>query len=224
MSLSLLTKSFVAYFIVPFFVISLLHTFTAIDVIYLHLFMPYLMCFCLFAVLRSRFICHFPHYRGDIAWALIYFCVSLPLVLLFGKLVAWFLDKWLDYSDEVQQLAVKIYQESMLNPYTFFFQTLALILFVPIAEELLFRGLIQNYLKRYCSAQGAILASSLFFAVCHFSESQGWGNLEILAALFLFSLFLGALYEKRQSILAPILLHVTFNSVNVIMMLYFERF
>jgi len=82
-------------------------------------------------------------------------------------------------------------------------------------EEILFRGLIQEYLRRHFSANGAILLASLFFASMHLFTLQGSlsGIRNVLLSLFALSLILGFAYERTDSLLVPILIHGSFNAV-----------
>ncbi|MBI3211827.1 MAG: CPBP family intramembrane metalloprotease [Simkania negevensis] len=52
----------------------------------------------------------------------------------------------------------------------------------------------------------------------HLSSSQGVGNI----SLFIFALYLGFLYEKQCSLFASIALHMTFNSISVIRILFYN--
>jgi uncharacterized protein len=96
---------------------------------------------------------------------------------------------------------------------------LAIVVVAPIMEELFFRGFIQQWLKRYFNIKNSIFITGLIFAIFHFSISQKWHNLSIIAAIFVFSCFLSFIYEKEKSLLAPIALHSTFNGINALLFL-----
>lgn len=82
-------------------------------------------------------------------------------------------------------------------------------------EEILFRGLIQEYLRRYFSAIGAILLASFFFASAHLLALQGSlsGIRNIILSLFAISLILGFTYERTDSLFVPILIHGSYNAI-----------
>ncbi|WP_049984733.1 CPBP family intramembrane glutamic endopeptidase [Halobellus rufus] len=82
-------------------------------------------------------------------------------------------------------------------------------------EEILFRGLIQGYLRRHFSAIGAILLASLFFASVHLFALQGSlsGIRNVLLSLFALSLILGFAYERTDSLFVPILIHGSYNAI-----------
>ena len=76
----------------------------------------------------------------------------------------------------------------------------------PVAEELLFRGLIYPAVKRAGFPWLALWGTSLFFAVIHF-------NLATFLPLLVLALVLTWLYEQTGNLLAPIVAHATFNAL-----------
>lgn len=76
---------------------------------------------------------------------------------------------------------------------------------VPIAEELMFRGLIFRHLKSFMGRKTAVILSALLFGVYHGNMVQG-----IYA--FLMGLLLVWVYERFGSIFAPVLFHCAANS------------
>jgi membrane protease YdiL (CAAX protease family) len=73
----------------------------------------------------------------------------------------------------------------------------------PIAEECFFRGLLLRSWSREYGAVGAVIASSLIFALLHVDVLGG----------FVFAIVMCALYAKFQSIWAPTLVHAATNVV-----------
>jgi membrane protease YdiL (CAAX protease family) len=67
----------------------------------------------------------------------------------------------------------------------------------------------------------AIIFSALCFSLFHLAPSQGIGNISLVASLFLFALFLGFIYERQASLFASIGLHMTFNAVSTVRILFF---
>jgi len=82
------------------------------------------------------------------------------------------------------------------------------VLLAPIVEEFLFRGLLQMSLRRYVGPWGAVFLGGVLFAAIH----QPW---PIAVALLPLAWILGYLYQRRQSLLAPILLHMLFNALTL---------
>lgn len=75
----------------------------------------------------------------------------------------------------------------------------------PVAEELIFRGMIYGKLRRAFSMMLAILISGILFGIYHMNLIQG-----VYAAVFGF--VLAYIYEKTQTIWGSILLHIVFNT------------
>lgn len=141
--------------------------------------------------------------------------VAYPVMLVFGQLTAIVIQHFFAPSP-VDQVAVRFLKQTMGYP-TLFTVTVILIVFVvPCVEEILFRGLVQTWLRRYLSVSAAISIASLIFALFHFSTSQGANNGELLVSLFVLACFLGFVYERQQSLWASIGLHSIFNGVSVL--------
>jgi uncharacterized protein len=70
---------------------------------------------------------------------------------------------------------------------------------------------------------GSILLASLIFAFFHFSYSQGIDNIEVITSLFVFSCFLGFVYERQQSLWASVGLHALFNAISVVLIVLETR-
>jgi membrane protease YdiL (CAAX protease family) len=79
----------------------------------------------------------------------------------------------------------------------------------PVFEELLFRGFLLPSLTRYVPVWGAIVLSSLIFAIAHLSLS------EVLPLAVLGSV-LGFVYTRSRGLLSSMLLHSLWNSITMI--------
>jgi membrane protease YdiL (CAAX protease family) len=90
------------------------------------------------------------------------------------------------------------------------------IVIVPVAEEILFRGMFQTVLRTVLAKPWpAIIVSSLVFIVFH-ENPEHW------PALFALSLCLGYSYEKSGSLFRPIIIHSLFNAMSVLAVLFQE--
>ena len=96
-----------------------------------------------------------------------------------------------------------------VDPITFLFDALSSIIFAPIFEELIFRGVLFNRLKIRIGILGAMLISSGIFAIGH--EFGG-----ILSA-FLFGMCMCVIYLKTDNILMTMSVHFINNLVAVIL-------
>lgn len=76
----------------------------------------------------------------------------------------------------------------------------------PVIEEIFFRGFCYPVLKSKIGKIWAMIATSAFFALIH-------ENSFAFLPIFILGMGLNYLYEKRQSIIAPITLHLTHNLV-----------
>ena len=84
-------------------------------------------------------------------------------------------------------------------------------LFVGLAEELLFRGLIQQDFTNAFGWKWALFSASVLFAVMHLT----WRSIPELGFVFLAGIVLGGLYLKTKSLMAPIVAHGINNVVLV---------
>lgn len=83
----------------------------------------------------------------------------------------------------------------------------------PIYEEILFRYLLYNRLKKYYPTPKSILITTIIFALTHLSP------IKIIYA-FIIGLFINLAYEKHKNILAPILIHVAANTIVIFLYEY----
>jgi uncharacterized protein len=93
---------------------------------------------------------------------------------------------------------------------------LAVAVLAPIAEEVLYRGLLLRSLTRWMGDGAAVVVSSLVFAAVHLTGVD-WGVSAVLVvgALFALALLLGTLATRDGSLSRPILVHVGFNAVSI---------
>jgi len=85
---------------------------------------------------------------------------------------------------------------------------LAAVVLAPVAEEVLFRGILYASLKQLGFPRLALWGSSAFFALIHM-------NLATFLPLMLLAAACAWLYDRTQNLLAPIATHVLFNAANL---------
>lgn len=157
----------------------------------------------------------------DVFIACMSWILSYPLVIAIGQVIAILL--MLVYQNvEPEQVAVKQIKSAATSTTLLIVLSLCVIILVPFIEELLFRGFLQNWIKKYMSPFKAVLLTSCIFALFHFSPSQGMGNIELLVSLFVLSCFLGYIYERQKSLWAPVCMHTLFNAVSIFLIFYSE--
>jgi membrane protease YdiL (CAAX protease family) len=86
-------------------------------------------------------------------------------------------------------------------------QVISVIIMAPIAEELLFRGILFNTIKHAGYPLAGMFASAVLFALVH-------GSVALMLPLFVMGFALAWLYERSGSLIAPIVMHATFNAIN----------
>lgn len=154
---------------------------------------------------------------GAATWLL-----GFPLVTVIGDLSDWVLNHLFGIQ-YYEQAAVKFLKTALQAPGSLMFAILAVIILAPLLEEMLFRGLLQNYLRSKLGRKAAILLSAIIFAGFHFSPAQGLGNISLSLSLLILGIYLGFLYERQQSLLAPLGLHMSFNSINALRILFYPE-
>lgn len=151
----------------------------------------------------------------NIGLGIITLALAYPIVLFFNIIIAWIVKVTLGPTT-VEQLAVKELKHLVGMPLYFTLFALFVCVLVPFIEELLFRGFLQTFLRKFLGAKGAIPLTGALFALAHFSKDQGVGNIELLVTLFILALFLGFLYERQRNLFASFGLHMAFNTSSII--------
>ena len=89
-------------------------------------------------------------------------------------------------------------------------QVLATCVGAPLAEELLFRGLIHRRLRKILKVVPAMIISSLLFGIIH-------GNIIQIIYATLIGLVAAYVYEKYKTLWAPIIFHAAANTFSVVL-------
>ncbi len=134
-----------------------------------------------------------------ILWGLGGYLVALPVVIVVS-LINQRLWQGQGGSNPILPLALEG-RDSVALLIFFFTACVA----APVFEEIIFRGFLLPSLTRYVPVWGAILASSLLFAIAHLSLS------EVLPLLAL-GMVLGVVYTRSRNLLASMLLHGLWNA------------
>lgn len=77
-------------------------------------------------------------------------------------------------------------------------------LLAPLAEEIIFRGMLYGWLRRFMGLLPAAFLSAAVFGLVH-------GMLPVIAAAFVVGLALAYIYERTGSLWAPAIVHATQN-------------
>jgi membrane protease YdiL (CAAX protease family) len=146
----------------------------------------------------------------DVGWIVIGFLALVVGVNALSSLVVQYLG--------VGTAENAVVTEGRENPVYFLYLIPIAFLFNAPAEELLFRGVVQGLFRRaYGVVPGVIIASVLFGAVhitALFTSGAGTASLAVTIGITIaLGLVLGALYERTQNLLVPILAHGLYNAV-----------
>jgi uncharacterized protein len=86
----------------------------------------------------------------------------------------------------------------------------AIAIAAPLVEELLFRGLLQNALRKYLPVWGAIILSSFLFSLVHLQPYA-------IPGLMSLGIAFGYLYHRTGSLRTNIILHMANNALALIL-------
>jgi membrane protease YdiL (CAAX protease family) len=81
----------------------------------------------------------------------------------------------------------------------------------PFAEELVFRGVLYQWLRDHFGMWPGIVVSSLIFGLAH-------GDLAVGGAAAILGIVLAWTYEKSHSLWPPVVIHVINNSIKIILL------
>ncbi len=115
-------------------------------------------------------------------------------------------------------LKVMVSSDSLIGTVMLIFSALIV---APVLEETLFRGLVQTVMVETAGEEqrwGVVLTASFVFALIH-ADTTSFENWQALPGLFVLGVVLGWLYERSGSLLPGIVVHMGFNTINVVMAL-----
>jgi membrane protease YdiL (CAAX protease family) len=145
------------------------------------------------------------------------------IILIVGLELGWLSGEVMSrcgLKPEAQE-AVQVLQQAM-SPGRRLIYGVAALGMAPIAEEVLFRGLLYPTIKQMGHPRLALWGTSLLFAGIHM-------NLMALVPLTFVAMMFAWLYEATDNLLAPIVAHCFFNAANFILLMnqdwsnYFQR-
>ncbi|MDD4349125.1 MAG: CPBP family intramembrane metalloprotease [Opitutales bacterium] len=125
----------------------------------------------------------------------------LPLVLLASLAVNLAYEK-LGIVIEPQEVIILMMRID--DPLLWVVAVFSTVVFAPLAEELVFRGVVYRFLKSRFRPELAVIVSAALFSVIHI-------ELSVLLPLFVLGIVLALVYEETGDIRAPILFHGIFN-------------
>lgn len=160
--------------------------------------------------------------RYDMKLGVLSWFVAFPAVSFFSSIFNIIIYLIFNVKKIPDQSAIYFLKSSMKHPFYFVLAMISIVILAPIMEEFFFRGFLQNFFKKYLNRFFAIIFTSIIFGFVHFSYTQKLANITIVGSIFVFSLFLGFIYEKQKSLISPIFLHATFNAINVLNLIFIK--
>lgn len=123
--------------------------------------------------------------------------ISTLYFMLVSRLKTQVVQDSLDHYNEMMAINTKSKIDTWLN-------FLATCLFIPVLEEMLFRGCIMEGMLTCSHPVVAIVASGLFFGAMHIQPIQ-------VGYAMIAGMFLGTIYYLTNSLVLPIVAHIVFN-------------
>ena len=125
--------------------------------------------------------------------------LCMPLVTVVNLLTQFFVENAVEASSTM----------FMMMPFGVTFFIIAI--YAPVCEEIVFRGITYESLRKDMSVLKAMIISAVFFGLAHMNFNQA-------AYALLLGLILVLVREATGSLWATILIHVVFNGWNVLLM------
>jgi uncharacterized protein len=155
----------------------------------------------------------------DLCIGLLSWIISFPIVVFFSELLDIFVIEVFKVTELPEQLAIQYLLSTVNYPLFLAIALISIIFLAPFVEEFMFRGLLQNWLRRHLGVKKAVIITAFLFSFFHYSPSQGLGNISIVGSLFVLACFLGFVYERQRSLFASMMLHSTFNLISILNLL-----
>jgi membrane protease YdiL (CAAX protease family) len=91
------------------------------------------------------------------------------------------------------------------------------ILIAPIGEEFFFRGVLFRSIRDRHGFWAGALGSGVAFGLIHYMQGPGLNAVLLMCVMVFTGIGLAWIYERRGTIVAPMMAHVTFNVIGVVL-------
>ncbi len=132
--------------------------------------------------------------------------VSAPALVLLQDGLTVVAKKYLHWNLEAEELVQKLGSPHISEAAKIFIGVTAIVV-APVAEEVIFRGMLYPTVKQIGFPRAALFGTSILFALAH-------GSAMAFVPLALFSMILIWLYEWRDNLVAPMMAHCALNALN----------
>ncbi len=155
--------------------------------------------------------------RRGVKWGLLGLLAAYPVVQSVSILaVLLVILAGGDMPDPLAHETLKLLAESPGAPAAWVVIFAAVVL-APISEELIFRVFVQTMLLRLMrNGWAAVLITSVLFTLVHLGSGVPAEDAHALAPLFVLSVGMGVAYERTRRPLVPMVMHMGFNGINVL--------
>lgn len=124
----------------------------------------------------------------------------------FGILFAISVNLIFGYMDTVFHYSEKMVEEASLNSQLpIWLGTICFVFLAPICEEMIFRWIMFARIRRMLGSTAAVIITAIFFGLYH-------GNLLQGIYAFIMGIFIALVYEWTDSLLTPIIFHMSANA------------
>src|SRR5262249_55880552 len=134
---------------------------------------------------------------------------AIPILVGMFILIAvlsWLLSHFLDNAGPQSRLTESLSRQNELSAPILAVMILG-VTAGPIAEEILFRGMLYSMLRQRIPVVLALVCQALVFAFLHFEQTANFIYLAFVGVL------LGLVYEWRKTLWTPVLVHMGWNAV-----------
>lgn len=153
--------------------------------------------------------------RWAIAIGLAFGCMFLPLGWLLQHLSMLFFQKVHIFGIRPEQQQVVQVLKGNMEWLSRLVLAITTVLLAPIGEELLFRGVLFQWIRQIGFTRSAAYITAFIFAIVHM-------NGPTFLPLFVLALILAFVYERTSNLLAPIATHAAFNLMNFLLLQYLQ--
>ena len=134
--------------------------------------------------------------------------IFLGIILSLGLNFLFAVSGFLQSSETYNQVAERQFSLPLLSA------VLLYGIWSPLVEEVMFRGIVYRVLKKYFHQMVAVFGSALIFGLYH-------GNSVQLVYGTIMGIVMALLYEKHQTLIAPILFHGAANTAIYVVTYFF---
>ncbi len=141
----------------------------------------------------------------DLGLGLLSYSAILPVIAMVLALLV-VITEMISYEPPPHELVEIFLEEDKKNPMVIYLSVFLACTIGPIVEEIFFRGFCYPAFRKKWGAKWAMVLSSAFFASIH-------GSIFAFFPIFVLGMVLAYVYEKSNSLVPSIVIHVVHNSI-----------